>query len=458
MHPSQPKEGPRKFGDRHTNARSGTVDRALRRTMNILAVVHHFPPDVNSTGLLMAQLFERLVEEGHQVSVVTTFPHYEGFRTWDEYRGKLCERSSYRGIDVLRVYSYTSGNKGMRHRLTNYLSFNALASLLTVCSSRTFDLVFCTNGSFFSGLTGYALGRTRRAPVVYNVQDLYPEVPVVQRQIRSPRAIAALERIERFMYARATHISVIAPSFRRNLVEKGVPKQKISVIPNFVDVEFIRPLPRQNQFSSRMGLCDRFVVAHAGNLGYVYDLETLLTAAAKVATLDPAVLFLIVGDGVAKAGLERKAQELRLGNVRFLPFQPREELPLLRASCDVHVSLYRRDAAAYSMPSKVYEIMASGRPLLASADGDSDVRRLVDDTKCGICVEPEDAGQLTDAIVRLRRNAARRAEMARRGRREAEETYSKEAVLASYDELFRSLIPRSLNADEGPSGTRGPRQ
>jgi colanic acid biosynthesis glycosyl transferase WcaI len=224
---------------------------------------------------------------------------------------------------------------------------------------------------------------------------------------------------------------------------KGVPDRKISVIPNFVDTEFVRPLPKRNKFSERLGLADKFVVMHSGNLGYVYDFDSLLDAAAMLAG-EKEILFLIVGGGVAKAELERKAAQLELDNLRFLPFQPHEHLPWLRASADVPVSLYKAGSVRYSMPSKIYEIMASGRPLLASADAASDVSQLVERAGCGICVEPENPRQLADAILRLHRDPDLREEMGRNGRHWAERKYSKESTVQAYHRLFREIAGAGL--------------
>jgi colanic acid biosynthesis glycosyl transferase WcaI len=409
--------------------------------MRILLLIIQFPPDVNSTGLLMAQVAEGLREHGHEVTVITAFPHYEKFEVWPEYRGRLARRDTHNGVDVLRLWVYASGAKQrMIHRLLSYLSFNALAAIAGLLSRKPFDVVLCPNGSFFTGIAGSVVAWPRGIPVVYNVQDLYPDVPVRAGQLRNRRAIAALEKIERFMYGAAAHVTVIAPAFRENLLGKGVPAEKVSVIPNFVDTEFIRPLPKDNDFSRRHGLAHKFVISHAGNLGYVYDLETLLDAAALLRD-ERDIEFLIVGDGVAKGGLERKARALGLPNVRFLPFQPREQLPWLRATSDVQVSLYRRGAASDSLPSKIYEIMASGRPLLASAERDSDVWRLVGETQCGVCVEPESAAQLAEAILALYGDPERREAMALRGRRHAEESYSRQVVVERYHDLFRRLVP-----------------
>jgi colanic acid biosynthesis glycosyl transferase WcaI len=245
------------------------------------------------------------------------------------------------------------------------------------------------------------------------------------------------------MYRLAARVTVIASSFRRYLVTtKGVPSSKVSVIPNFVDTDFIRPLEKDNDFGRRHGLVDKFVVCHAGNVGWVYDLETLIEAAARLASFRD-IVFLVVGDGVGRPVLERKASQRGVQNVRFLPFQPFEALPWMRAACDVHVALYRREQAWYSMPSKVYEIMASARPLLASAEPGTDVRTLVEETGCGLAVNPQDPDALVDAILRLYRDPATRAEMGRRGRAEAERAYSKDAVVAQYERLLRSVATRA---------------
>lgn len=409
--------------------------------MRILLVIIQFPPDVNSTGLLMSQLGEGLVAEGHDVSVITTFPHYEKFRVWDEYRGKLLERDQFKGMDVVRLWVYAPGHKSMINRLISYLSFSTLAAVAGVISRQSWDIILCTNGSFFSGITGWLIGRFKGIPFIYNVQDLYPEVPIQAGQLRNRYAIAGLRKIERFMYRQAAHITVISPSIRESLLQKGVPAEKITVIPNFVDTDFIRPLPKVNMFSEQYGLCDKFAISHAGNVGYVYDLDTMLEAAALLREHKDMV-FLIVGTGVARTDLERKARALRLENVRFLPFQPHDMLPWLRASSDIQVSLYKNGSVKHSLPSKVYEIMASGRPLLASSESGSDLWDLVERTQCGICIEPENAGRLAEAILTLYHNPSWRDTMAQNGRRFALDQYSKQAVVRSYHHLIQQIAER----------------
>ncbi len=427
-------------------------------SLRILLLIIQFPPDVNSTGILMSQLGEGLVARGHKVSVVTTFPHYEHFRIEDGYRGKLFERTTYKGMNVIHLWVYASGMKQrMIHRLFSYLSFNVLAAVTGILNRESYDVILCTNGSFFTGLTASLIGLAKHLPCVYNVQDLYPETPVAAGQLSNRRAIATLAWFERLMYRTTTHISVITPCFRDNIVAKGIGTENISVIPNFVDTEFIRPLPKANNFSRSQGLDDRFVVSHAGNIGYVYDLETMLEAAALLRH-EKNILFLLVGEGVAKQELQRKAETLQLDNVRFLPYQPREALPWLRAASDIQVSLYKANAARYSMPSKLYEIMASGRPVLASADRDSDVWNIVNGAGCGLCIEPGQAEQLANAVGLLYRDAGLRQEMSSRGRRLAEDSYSKDAVVAAYEQLLRGVAARmaSATSSAGEAGWDAP--
>jgi colanic acid biosynthesis glycosyl transferase WcaI len=223
-----------------------------------------------------------LAELGHEISVITAFPHYEQFKVWDEYRGKVVERESAGAMHVLRLYVYAPGKKTMVNRLVSYLSYNALATVAGSFSRRKWDLILCPNGSFFSGISSWLLGQIKTAPFIYNVQDVYPDVPVRAGQLRNPYAIRTLRSMEAFMYRKATHVTVITDAMRENLQSKGVPEHKLSVIPNFVDTEFIRPLPKDNEFARRHGLHDKFVVTHAGSLGYVYDLEALLDVAHRL--------------------------------------------------------------------------------------------------------------------------------------------------------------------------------
>jgi colanic acid biosynthesis glycosyl transferase WcaI len=408
------------------------------KPIRVLLIVNHFPPDKNPSGKLMSQLAEGLRERGFSIDILTTLPHYEGFRIGPEHRGRLVQTESVKGDLITRVWVFASGRKhNMLHRLANYLSFALAATIAGIFMRRRYDLVLANSGSFFTGIAGTVLRSLRGAPFIYNVQDIYPDVPVKAGQLRNRHAIDALGAIEKFMYRRAAHVTVISEEQRSILIGKGVPAEKLEIIPNFVDTAFIRPLPKQNAFAARHGLSDKFVVAYAGNLGLVYDFESLVACAARFRDRSD-VLFLIVGDGVRKAEVAKLVAGL--DNVRLIDFQPESDLPEMRAAIDVHLSLYKSGAAQSSLPSKIYEIMASGRPALASAEKGTALRMLIDQAECGLCVDPDDAESLYEALMRLYNDRALCMRLGDNGRRAAVENYSRDVAVTRYSELFARLM------------------
>lgn len=409
------------------------------RPLRVLLIVNHYPPDVNPSGRLMSQLAAGLRERGLSIDVLTTVPHYEGFRTDPAYRGRVAVRETASGDHILRVAVFASGNKqNMRHRLLNYLSFGAAATLAGLLWRRRYDIVLASSGSFFTGVSAWILRLVRRARFVYNVQDIYPDVPVRAGQLTNPAAIRGLEMIERFMYKRAAHVTVVSAEQRRILLEKGVPPGKLTVIPNFVDTEFIRPLPRANAFRSRHGLADKFVIVYAGNLGFAYEFDTLIETAARLRGIED-VVFVIVGDGVLREPVSRALAARGLANVLCLPFQPEADLPELRAAADVHVVPYRRGAAQTSMPSKLYEIMASERPAVVAAEAGTDAHQLVTDHACGLTVEPEHEAQLRSALLALYNDRALAMRLGVAGRKAAERMFTRDVAADRYAALLRSL-------------------
>jgi colanic acid biosynthesis glycosyl transferase WcaI len=408
----------------------------------VLLLVNQFPPDVNPSGKLMKELARGLALRGHELHVVTTFPHYAEFRVDREYRGKWIERTDEDGVRVSRVWVFASGAKQrMWHRLANYVSYNAAAFLAAQASAADYDVILAPNGSFFTGVTAAALRLLRGTRFIYNVQDIYPDVPARAGQLDSTLQVRGLQLIERAMYNAAAHVTVIANAQRENLLAKGVPADRITVIPNFVDLERITPQTADAELIRRFGWPNKLVVAHSGNLGFAYDLDTLLDAAHLLRDRTD-IQFVIIGDGVRKADLQQRAERLALRNLQFLPFQPEADLPRLRASVDVQVSLYRRRSSELSLPSKLYEIMASGRPVIASAEADSDVARLIQQAGSGIVVEPERADLLAEAVSTLSADAALRMQLGERGRRYVTNHHSVKSVLDQYEALLEQVAGR----------------
>ncbi|HZH97484.1 MAG TPA: glycosyltransferase family 4 protein [Fimbriimonadaceae bacterium] len=409
--------------------------------MRILFLTTYFKPDISSNSMLMSQLAEELVKLGNKVTVVTSMPHYDTNSIWPEYRWKLWKKAKYPGMNVTHVYLYVPSQKSsLVGRLFNYLSFNVLSTIFTVFT-RKHHVLFVPSPPLTNGVGAFIASRLRRTPFVYNVQDIYPDIAVRLGVLKNERLIKIFEKMEKFVYRKAAAVSVISDGFRRNLLRKGVPDQKIAVIPNYVDAELFRPLPRQNAFSTEQGLNDKFVLLFAGNIGLSQGLENLLEAASILREY-PDIMFLIVGNGASKAELERMAEEMKLTNVRFLPYQPIETVPEMYASCDAGLVTLRKNITSESVPSKAFSVLGAGRALITSVDRASETWDMVEGAQCGVAIEPEDPQALADAVLSLYNDREKTIQMGKNGRKHIEEHYTKQIVARQYQELFANLVAR----------------
>jgi colanic acid biosynthesis glycosyl transferase WcaI len=321
----------------------------------------------------------------------------------------------------------------------DYARFHAISTLAGLTLAGQYDVILAPSPPLTIGIAAWLLARARGAPFIYNVQEIYPDIAVSMGVLRSQRAIRALECLERFVYARSSAVVVISELFRRRLLQKGIPAQKLTVIPNFVDIHFMMPGARENEFSIAHGLTDRFVVLYAGNLGLAQGVETILAAAQRLTHLTD-MRFLIVGDGARRAWLESQLAQMRLSNVTLLPYQPHSVVPQIYASSDVCLVPLKRGTAHETFPSKVYTVMAAGRPLIASADPESDVTYLVKEADCGWSVPPDDETALAMAIERAYHSRAELQRMSVNGRSYVVSHHSRLAIAKQYDLLIQRMI------------------
>jgi colanic acid biosynthesis glycosyl transferase WcaI len=407
--------------------------------MRILLLTTYFRPESAANAVLMTQLAEELTEQGHRVTVITAMPHYDKNRIWDEYRGRLWMRERRGEINIHRVYIYVPPHKtSLVGRLLNYASFNLLSTLAGLMAGKH-DVLLVPSPPLTNGVFGFVISRLRGMPFIYNVQDLYPDVAVRLGILKNPRVIRFFEAMERFVYHKAAGVSVISDDMRRNLMGKGVPEDKLVIIPNFVNTEFVKPLPRKNCFSQEQQFDDKFVALFAGNVGLSQGLEIVIEAAERLKDI-PDLLFAIVGDGSAKAGLVAEAEKRGLHNIRFLPWQPYERVPELYSAADVCLATLRRGITEDSVPSKLYTIMGVARPILASLDSSSDTWRMIEQAGSGLCVEPEDAKALAEAVLTLYNDREKAAELGRRGRAFVEAHHTQQRVAQQYQEFFARVL------------------
>ncbi len=422
--------------------------------MKILVVSLYYAPDLcQSNGPIVRALCDDLASAGHQVTVLTSFPHYNCEAVWPQYRGRLLERDRVGDVRVFRSYIYVPRRRTTLGRILNYLSFN-ISSTLAGLFTGPQDLIFVISPPLTIGLTGYLLSRIKRIGFCYNLQDIYPEIAVRLGMLKGKRLIGFFSRLEKFIYCQSQKIFAISDEFKDNLLGKGVPAEKIEVIPNFVDTHLIRPLEKANPFSHAHHLNDKFVVLYAGNVGLSQGLEVILEAAQLLRDRDR-ILFLIVGAGNRLNELKAEAARCQLENVLFLPLQPEAEVPWLYASCDVALIPLRRGITETSVPCKTYSIMASGRPYIAGVDEASYIWKLTERVGCGICIAPEDGAALAEAVLQLEADAARRREMGAKGRAYVERHFAREVITRRYQAALERLLespPVSAAPHRRPGG------
>ena len=390
------------------------------------------------------EIFRELMSRGHEMTIITSFPHFRKGRseTWDEYRGRLLEISDWNGARLIRSYVYgpvfDQNKSGLLYRALNFISFNISCLIAGLFRGGKADIIFAPSSPpLTNGICAWLLSLWKRSRVVYNVQDMYPDMAEKLELIRSKMVLYLLRGVERLVYRLSDRLFVLSDAMKQNIMKKGVSATNIVVIPNPVNTEFIRPLPRNNRFSKRWGLDGHFVVMYAGNVGLPHGTEVIIQAA-EVLKNAPGILFCFVGRGEYRHTIEKLAEVKRLDNVIFIPPQPEEEVPNIWASASVSLVTYRKGLSEDSVPSKLLAIMSSGRPVIGAVDEESEAYRIIKMARCGLCVEPENPDALAGAIVHLKQNKARRKDMGSRGRDYVIRHCKTSVISSQYEEAFLS--------------------
>ncbi|MBW4583139.1 MAG: glycosyltransferase family 4 protein [Tildeniella nuda ZEHNDER 1965/U140] len=407
--------------------------------MQILIYSYNYYPEPIGIAPLMTELAESLATRGHKVRVVTGMPNYPERQIHQEYRGKLYQTEERNGVTVQRCYMWIRPQPGLVTRILLDGSFVATSFVQALRGWKP-DIILLTIPPLPIAVPAAVLSWIYTCPVVLNLQDILPEAAIHVGLLKNKLAIRIFEALERFAYRTATAISVITPEFTENILQKGVPKAKVHCIPNWVDTNFIRPLPQcHNAFRARHGLEDKFVVLYSGNIALTQGLETVIEAATKLTHL-PKIAFVIVGEEKALAHLKTICQATNANNILLLPFEPRETLPEMLAAADVGLVLQKRNVVGFNMPSKIQLLLASGRPIIASVPLQGAAAKTIATSGGGVVVEAEQPTQLADAIVELYLNPEQREKLGHQGRIFALENYEFTSLVQRYELLFSSLV------------------
>jgi colanic acid biosynthesis glycosyl transferase WcaI len=402
----------------------------------VLVITPQYSPDIGPSVPIYTALCEDLQKMGYEVTVVTAFPHNSGAEALHHDKAGLIQEDRLNDVHIFRTYVYSVPKSALWRRLLYHASYNVFSTLASL-RVRKPDIVLADAPTLWSGLPLMVKAILQRVPYIYIVHDIYPDVLLRLGILTNPRLIRGIESIEHFFYSHSAQISVLSVGFKENLLHKGIPAAKITVIPACVDVEFLHPLPKENKLSERWGLVGKFVILYAGNIGLSQGLETVLEAAGLLIHY-PDIVFVLVGEGATKPALQELANKNSLSNVKFFPFQPRQEVPMVYALADICLVSLKRDIVVESVPSKTYSIMASGRPIIATVAGNSEVSHLLDQAQCGLCIEPENPEILVEAILQLYEGDELRNQMGRCGRAFVVEYYARQVASKKYHALIQT--------------------
>ena len=361
--------------------------------MKIIMLTQWFDPEPTFKGMLFAK---ELIKLGHEVEVITGFPNYPGGIIYSGYKIKWLKKEIIDGIKITRVPLFPSHDQSAKKRILNYISFAATSTLYGVFGARKADVIYVYHPPITVGMAGAVIGTLRRTPFVYDVQDLWPDTLRATGMLTNTRVLSIVNKACNWVYNKASHLVVLSPGFKTKLIERGVPDSKLSVIYNWCDEKSLT----QNSTKSKNILPKGFNVVFAGNMGPAQALSVVLDAARLLLLTKPEVNIVMVGGGLDVERLKSESRTLNLTNVCFIPRMPIDEIGQVLYEADaLLVHLKDDELFSITIPSKTQAYLAKGRPIIMAVKGDA--AALVNGAQAGICIDPEDSSQLTDAISQL---------------------------------------------------------
>ncbi|GAB4538308.1 MAG: glycosyltransferase [Anaerolineae bacterium] len=388
----------------------------------------------------MTDLAQDLSLLGHEITVVTTTPHNnvdsEARREHALYPfwGRWVYRSTIGTIHAFHVHMRPKGSRTLG-RMWDFLLFHILSIVVVLRLGNCWDVIFAPSPPLSIGFVAWLLGFLKNIPYIYNVQEIHPDSLIDLGILRNPILIGFARHMERFIYNRARALVVISEHFAQNINAKRVPLDKIHVIPNFVDTDWITPQPRQNAFSAEHNLNMHFVLLYSGNLGWAQDIHTLLEVAEALRE-QASLKVVIIGGGVYFTEAQRVIRMKQLSNVLLMPYQPRSLVPQIYGTADICWVGLRSRMAYTHVPSKVYTIMSAARPILLAAETDSEVARLIRASNCGFIVPPENSEAVIETIKMALDNRERVCQLGNNGRRFVLDHFARSVVVHQYHKLF----------------------
>jgi glycosyltransferase involved in cell wall biosynthesis len=410
--------------------------------VRIALLSHYFWPELGAPSARLLEMGREWVAQGHEVTVVTNFPNHPTGTIPDAYRGRSFQIEHVQGLRVIRCRTYATPNRGIVLRTVGHLVFMVQAVWQATPHLRGTDVLVASSPTLFAVVAAWLLSLRLRIPFVFEVRDLWPAIFADLGVIRSGTLIRALELLELFLYRKSGAVVTVTHAFAADIARRGIPTAKLHVVPNGVDLKAFQPGPPDPGLRARLGIGDGIgdglAVLYCGAHGISHALSRVLDVALRLRA-DPRFHFVFVGEGAEKESLEAKARALALENVTFRDAMPREEVPALYRTADVVLVPLRAVPLFRSfIPSKMFEILACGRPILASLEGEA--AEILRASGGALVVPPEDVDALAEALVRLAGDPALRQELASRGRPYVAAHFDRRFLASRYVEVLEAVV------------------
>jgi colanic acid biosynthesis glycosyl transferase WcaI len=426
---------------------------------HILFITPYYPPEKGAAPVRISETAVNLVKRGYRVTVLTTVPNYPTGIVPKEYRGHLLQEEERDGVHVVRVWSYTSPNKGFARRIFAQFSFGVLTPLFGGNKVERPDLIILESHPLFNAFAGRILARKFRSPFIFMVSDLWPASAVSLGVLRNKTLIRLAEWLERSTYKRAALIWALSAGIRDGIIESGTSPERVFLLTNGANLDRFYPLPREEARKELAWENSGFTVVYAGNFGLSHGLRTVLEAARQLRDHSD-IRFMLIGDGAERDQLVALAQQWSLMNVTFLPAQTHERMPLVLAGADLCLVPMRKVPLFEGrLPLKMFEVMACARPFLLGVEGEA--RRIAEqEAHAALYVEPENVEALVDGILYMQEHPEEAEAMGKNGRAYVEKRYDRSQLTAELDTHIINILgipsPASSPATPVPEALLAP--
>jgi colanic acid biosynthesis glycosyl transferase WcaI len=414
--------------------------------MKILFFCQYYPPESNAPAIRTSEMAERWVFAGHDVTVLTAFPHHPTGVIPPRYAGRFFMRETRNGVKVVHTYVYVAANKGVIRRSLSFFSWMFSAIVFGVTRVSKPDVIVATSPQFLCAVAGFVVSRFKRVPYVMEVRDLWPESIVAVGALKEGSfVVRMLRRMERYLYRKAHRVVTVSPGFAPYLESNGC-RGKLAYLPNGVDLDRFSPTATNEDLYTKNGVVQPFRVLYSGTVGMAHGLETAIDAGEKLRGSDVALV--IVGDGARRNELIAEVERRKLDNVYFLPIQVRDMMPeWIRGASAVLVHLRPSDLFETVLPSKLFEYMGCGRPVLMGVRGTA--ANVVRESNCGWLFPPGDADALVSLIRDVRVDGREAQSRGEAGRKYVELHYDRMRLADRYiSDILQPLIDGTSNAGD----------